>query len=37
MAATLYKALGIPDIAAWQDELDRPHQIYQGSPIPGLI
>jgi hypothetical protein len=37
MAATIYKALGIPDTATWQDELDRPHQIYQGSPIPGLI
>lgn len=37
MAATLYKALGIPDVASWQDELDRPHQIYQGSPILDLI
>jgi hypothetical protein len=37
MAATIYRALGIPDTATWQDELDRPHQIYQGSPIPGLI
>jgi uncharacterized protein (DUF1501 family) len=37
MAATLYKALGIPATATWQDELDRPHQVYQGSPIPGLL
>jgi hypothetical protein len=37
MAATIYKALGIPNTATWQDALDRPHQIYQGSPIPGLI
>jgi hypothetical protein len=37
MAATIYKALGIPDAAAWHDELDRPHQVYQGSPIPGLV
>jgi Protein of unknown function (DUF1501) len=37
MAATIYKALGIPNTAAWRDELDRPHQIYQGSPISGLI
>ena len=37
MAATIYKALGIPETASWQDELDRPHQIYQGDPIPGLI
>ncbi|WZP00234.1 DUF1501 domain-containing protein [Isosphaeraceae bacterium EP7] len=36
LAATVYKALGIPDTAAWQDEVDRPHQIYQGLPIPGL-
>src|SRR5262249_52104129 len=37
MATALYKALGIPDTATGQDELDRPHQIYQGSPITGLI
>jgi uncharacterized protein (DUF1501 family) len=37
MAATVYKALGIPDTATWQDGLDRPHQIYQGTPIPGLL
>jgi hypothetical protein len=37
MAATIYKALGIPETADWRDEVDRPHQIYQGSPIPGLI
>ncbi|MDG3006641.1 DUF1501 domain-containing protein [Paludisphaera mucosa] len=37
LAATIYKALGIPDTASWRDDLDRPHLIYQGSPIPGLI
>lgn len=37
MAATIYQALGIPRTAAWHDEVERPHQIYQGSPIPGLI
>lgn len=37
MAATIYKALGIPETASWRDEVNRPHQIYQGSPIPGLI
>lgn len=37
MAATIYHALGIPATASWQDEVDRPHQIYQGTPIPGLI
>ena len=37
MAATIYHALGIPDTAAWRDETDRPHHIYHGQPIPGLI
>lgn len=36
MAATIYHALGIPSTAVWHDELDRPHQIYHGQPIPGL-
>lgn len=36
MAATIYDALGIPPTAAWHDELDRPHHIYHGEPIPGL-
>ena len=36
MAATIYQALGIPDTAAWLDEADRPHHIYNGSPIRGL-
>jgi len=37
MAATIYSALGIPDTAAWYDELNRPHQIYYGQPIVGLF
>jgi uncharacterized protein (DUF1501 family) len=37
MAATIYRALGIPDIAAWHDESDRPHQVYHGRPIAGLL
>jgi hypothetical protein len=37
MAATIYHVLGIPATAAWHDELDRPHAIYYGDPIPGLI
>jgi hypothetical protein len=37
MAATIYHALGIPDTAVWHDEVDRPHHIYHGEPIPGLI
>lgn len=37
MAATIYRSLGIPQTAAWHDALDRPHQIYYGEPIHGLI
>lgn len=37
MAATIYQALGIPETAVWHDEVDRPHQIYHGQPIPELI
>ena len=37
LAATIYHALGIPATAAWKDELDRPHHVYHGEPIPGLI
>lgn len=37
MAATIYHALGIPDTAAWHDEVNRPHHIYHGQPIAGLV
>lgn len=37
MAATIYHALGIPQTAAWHDELNRPHHVYHGDPIPGLL
>lgn len=37
MAASIYSALGIPETAAWHDELDRPHRIYHGRPIEGLV
>ncbi len=37
MAATIYSALGIPPAAVWHDELSRPHRIYHGTPIPGLM
>ena len=37
MAATMYNALGIPATAVWHDEFQRPHQIYYGEPIAGLI
>ena len=37
LAATIYQALGIPETASWHDELHRPHQIYHGQPIKGLM
>lgn len=37
MAATIYHALGIPPVAFWQDELNRPHPVYHGEPIEGLL
>lgn len=37
MAATIYQSIGLPDTAAWHDELNRPHHIYHGDPIAGLI
>ncbi len=37
MAATIYRALGLPSTAAWHDAQDRPHHIYQGEPIRGLM
>ena len=35
-AATIYRALGLPKTMYWHDEVDRPHYIYEGEPIPGL-
>jgi hypothetical protein len=37
MAATIYHALGIPATAAWYDDVNRPHHIYHGQPIAGLL
>ena len=37
MAATIYQALGLPRTLVWKDRLDRPHHVYHGEPIPGLI
>lgn len=37
MAATMYAALGLPDTAAWYDDLKRPHHIYEAGPILGLF
>ena len=36
MAATIYQALGIPATAAWKDDVNRPHHIYNAQPIEGL-
>jgi hypothetical protein len=36
LAATIYQALGLPAMAAWSDELDRPFQLYRAEPIAGL-
>lgn len=36
-AATIYHLLGIPAQAVWKDSLGRPHSIYQGEPIAGLV
>ena len=36
MAATIYHALGIPPMAVWHDDLERPHAVYYGEPIAGL-
>lgn len=37
LAATIFDALGIPATAVWQDALERPHAIYYGQPIAGLM
>jgi uncharacterized protein (DUF1501 family) len=37
MAATIYQTLGLPDEAVWHDDIGRPHPIYHGQPIAGLM
>jgi uncharacterized protein (DUF1501 family) len=37
MGATIYEALGIPRELMWKDAAERPHKIYHGDPIPGLL
>lgn len=37
MAATIYQALGLPRTIAWKDRLERPHHVYHGDPILGLL
>lgn len=36
MAATIYRALGLPATAVWRDEVDRPHHVFYGEPVGGL-
>jgi hypothetical protein len=36
MAATIYRALGLPKTIALHDALGRPHFVYRGEPITGL-
>ncbi len=37
LAATIYHSLGLADTVAWYDDLNRPHHIYHGEPIMGLL
>jgi hypothetical protein len=37
MAASIYQALGLPRELAWHDSSDRPHFVYHGDPIAGLV
>jgi hypothetical protein len=37
VAATIYETLGVPRRADWVDFDGRPHQLYRGEPISGLM
>jgi hypothetical protein len=37
LAATIYEALGLPRELMWHDFTGRPHPLYYGAPIPGLV
>lgn len=37
MAATIFSTLGIPRTADWLDVEGRPHELYRGEPIAGLM
>jgi hypothetical protein len=37
LAATIYEALGLPRELMWHDFTGRPHPLYHGAPIPGLV
>jgi hypothetical protein len=36
-AATIYHALGVPSSTMWSDAESRPHHVYYGEPIRGLV
>ena len=36
-AATIYSSLGLPETVTWPDDLGRPHHVYHGEPIRGLM
>jgi len=37
MAASIYDALGLPPSTMWHDEQGRPHTLYHGEPMRGLM
>ena len=37
LAATMYSALGIPKATMWPDAEGRPHHVYYGDPIRGMM
>jgi hypothetical protein len=37
MAATIYETLGLPRTTQWFDAAQRPHHVYHGEPIGGLM
>lgn len=37
LAATIYQALGLPRSVTWHDTTGRPHFLYGGEPIQGLV
>ncbi len=37
LAATIYQSLGLPPQTSWTDGTGRPHSLYNGAPIPGLV
>lgn len=37
LAATIYQALGLPRSVTWHDTTGRPHFLYNGDPIQGLM